>query len=100
MVKFNIALEPTVLQIPFCRRKAVQDLCQSLCYLSQLPFSFTSMQVSLVKTPKTSRFCLPAFLPTSAQKRSNDRLQALSSQHLPPGAARAKKSKYIKTANI
>ena len=64
MVKFKVALEPTVLQIPLYRTRAVQDLCQDLCYLNQLPLSFTCMQVSVVKTPETSIFCtcLPARL--------------------------------------
>lgn len=38
-VKFNVALEPTVEKIPFYRMRAVEDLCQGLCYLNQLPFN-------------------------------------------------------------
>lgn len=30
MVKLNVALEPTVLQIPLYETRAMQDLCQDL----------------------------------------------------------------------
>lgn len=72
MVIFNIALEPTVLQIPLYRTRAVQDLCQGLCYLNRLLFSFTCMHVSVVKTPKPSIFCtyLPAHLVSEGKQLS------------------------------
>lgn len=64
MVKLNVALEPTVLQIPLYGTRAMQDLCQDLWYLNQSTFSFMCMEVLVDKTPKTSIFftCIPAHL--------------------------------------
>lgn len=69
MVNFIVALKPTVLQTPLYRMRAVQDLCQDLCYCYSYNLDSCACRFPWLK-PLRLLYFVPAILSISAQKRS------------------------------